>query len=401
MIKKCLLVFAWLAMFVSPLFSQAPDQFDFQSLVRDEQGRFLGNRNVSIRVSIYQGNLSSPHVYRETGLVRTNQNGLLTWTIGKNTTFYDFSSIDWGKGPYYLTTEVDPNGGANFTLSTTTQLMSVPYALYANNTGHADTAKYAVKAGDYEQQIKELREMIENLRLRVSIYHPEGFSISPARQVKFHPQGNLTSSNENGDEPFRLVANQYTSGFPVFPSKGETAFIPEYAMTSNDYGVMAANANFIAPGWWTLSATQWSFLLYFRVHADQLWGKGKVNGIEGLILLPDGWEELRPTGIPFVPQTTNFTTNVYNITAWNQMQNAGAVFLPTNMSLRIPCNYYATSSIGPSTEGNNKIAVARLCIGASGVKPYISTESDIQGGRFFIWTIRPSKNAFVRLVQDF
>ncbi len=78
-------------------------------------------------------------VYSETHNTTTNFNGLVSIMIGNGTLLSgNFNSINWGSGPYYIKTETDPTGGTNYTLISTSQLLSVPYALYAENSGTPD-----------------------------------------------------------------------------------------------------------------------------------------------------------------------------------------------------------------------------------------------------------------------
>ena len=58
--------------------------------------------------------------------------------IGSGTVFAgNFSAINWSSGNFYLKTETDPSGGTNYTIAGTSQLLSVPYAMYANSAGSA------------------------------------------------------------------------------------------------------------------------------------------------------------------------------------------------------------------------------------------------------------------------
>ncbi|MCG8580698.1 MAG: DUF1566 domain-containing protein, partial [Bacteroidales bacterium] len=61
----------------------------------------------------------------------SNVNGLITIKIGNGDTYDHFEDIDWSDGPYFLQTEIDPEGGINYTINGTTQFLSVPYALHA------------------------------------------------------------------------------------------------------------------------------------------------------------------------------------------------------------------------------------------------------------------------------
>ena len=93
----------------------------------------MKNQEVGLRISILFNSANGASVYSEEHTVLSNDNGLITLTIGEGTTSDVFSSIDWGNGEYYLKVEVDPEGGINYVMNQTSQLLSVPYALYAGN----------------------------------------------------------------------------------------------------------------------------------------------------------------------------------------------------------------------------------------------------------------------------
>ena len=93
----------------------------------------MKNQEVGLRISILFNSANGASVYSEEHTALSNDNGLITLTIGEGTTRDVFSSIDWGNGEYYLKVEVDPEGGINYVMNQTSQLLSVPYALYAGN----------------------------------------------------------------------------------------------------------------------------------------------------------------------------------------------------------------------------------------------------------------------------
>lgn len=101
------------------------------------------NKNVSVKITIRQGDSSGTIVYAEEQKVKTNTSGLLSFIIGNGIASQgDFFAIDWANGPYFLQTETDPNGGMNYVLSSTTQLLSVPYAYYAETSGDSFSGDY-------------------------------------------------------------------------------------------------------------------------------------------------------------------------------------------------------------------------------------------------------------------
>ena len=132
--KKIIICF-FLALFVSDIYSQSPNNFTYQSVVRDASGKLMSNKEISFRIAILKSSQNGSSVYSEEHSVTTNTNGLATMVIGKGLSADEMDTIDWSDGPYYLKVEVDPEGGFNFIAEDTTQLLSVPYALYSNSSG--------------------------------------------------------------------------------------------------------------------------------------------------------------------------------------------------------------------------------------------------------------------------
>jgi len=118
------------------LSAQAPQRLSYQAVVRNAADALVTNAPVGMRVSILQGSASGPAVYVETHTGTTNANGLLTLAVGGGTVVSgNFGTINWGANGYWLRTETDPNGGAAYTITGTSQLLSVPYALHAATSG--------------------------------------------------------------------------------------------------------------------------------------------------------------------------------------------------------------------------------------------------------------------------
>lgn len=114
--------------------SQAPEAFNYQAVVRDGSGDLVTNAPVGVQISILQGSATGSAVYTETHSPTSNNNGLITLTIGQGTVVSGaFAAIDWSAGPYFLETETDPTGGTSYTVSSTSQLLSVPFALLAED----------------------------------------------------------------------------------------------------------------------------------------------------------------------------------------------------------------------------------------------------------------------------
>ena len=118
--------------------AQAPSGFTYQSVLRDANNDLIINTTVGTQISILQTTAGGTAVYVETHTASTNANGLLTLQVGAGSAQSGtFASIDWSAGPYFIKSETDPAGGATYTITGTQQMMSVPYALYAETSGQA------------------------------------------------------------------------------------------------------------------------------------------------------------------------------------------------------------------------------------------------------------------------
>ncbi len=130
----------WLFFFfaMDSLMAQAPKSVNYQAIARDATGEPIPNKPVGIKLTILQGSASGTVVYAETHLPSTDDFGLFTLGIGTGTPVTSkLADVPWDKGPFFLKVEVDPNGGQSYTLSGVSQLISVPYALYADKAGNA------------------------------------------------------------------------------------------------------------------------------------------------------------------------------------------------------------------------------------------------------------------------
>ena len=133
--KKLVTLLFAIATFAT-LYAQVPKGFNYQAVVRNSAGNLMINRNVGVNISILQGSETGTVVYSQESNVTTNANGLFTLIVGDNSN--DFANINWANGPYYIKSEIDLNGGRNYTLSTIQKILAVPYAHYANTARTAD-----------------------------------------------------------------------------------------------------------------------------------------------------------------------------------------------------------------------------------------------------------------------
>ena len=119
--------------------AQVPQAFSYQAVVRNSSNALVANQTVSERISLLKDSIAGTVVYSESQSVKTNANGLVSLQIGTGSVLSgSFKSINWATGTYFIKIETDPTGGSNYTLSNTSQLLSVPYALQAGSAPSLD-----------------------------------------------------------------------------------------------------------------------------------------------------------------------------------------------------------------------------------------------------------------------
>ena len=125
------------------VFAQAPEKMSYQAVLRDGNNSLVTSTSVGMQISILQGSHNSTVVYTEIHTPTSNANGLVSIEIGGGTVVSGtFATIDWANGPYFIQTETDPTGGTNYTITGTSQLLSVPYALHSKTAESVTGSSY-------------------------------------------------------------------------------------------------------------------------------------------------------------------------------------------------------------------------------------------------------------------
>jgi uncharacterized protein (TIGR02145 family) len=155
--------------------AQAPQGFNYQATVRNSAGALIVNQNVFFKFNLMLNSATSLPVFSETHLAPTDDLGQVNLVIGQGTaTVGNFSTINWANGSYFLGIEL--NTGNGYVAMGTTQLLSVPYALYANSSGNAQATTpslasvLAVNNGANNLQIKNLSNPTENQDAVTKVY---------------------------------------------------------------------------------------------------------------------------------------------------------------------------------------------------------------------------------------
>jgi hypothetical protein len=161
---KNLIAFLVIMTFGLTSFAQAPQAFKYQAVARDASGNVLANKNVTFRISIIQGTVTGAIVYNELHSKTTNSFGLVDLEVGHGTSpSGDFSAIKWAVDQFFLKVEMDPAGGIAFQNMGTSQLLSVPYALYSRDVQNNNDAD-----ADPSNEIQDLSLSANTLKLSKS-----------------------------------------------------------------------------------------------------------------------------------------------------------------------------------------------------------------------------------------
>lgn len=116
-------------------YAQAPEGFTYQAEARDAAGKLLVNKSLIVRTTILVGSATGGDVWDKNYNVTTDKYGLFSIVVGDAGTETSFSQIEWGEGKYYLNVQI--KNGTTWINTGTTQLLSVPYALFAKSAGSA------------------------------------------------------------------------------------------------------------------------------------------------------------------------------------------------------------------------------------------------------------------------
>ncbi len=116
------------------MYAQAPDLFNYQAVARSLEGQVLSEESISVQVSILEKEVDGEPVMIESHNVTTSKLGLFNIHIGGgNPELGSIADINFGNYSYFIQIAVDENGGQNYSILGTSQLVSVPYALHAKN----------------------------------------------------------------------------------------------------------------------------------------------------------------------------------------------------------------------------------------------------------------------------
>ncbi|KAB1155621.1 hypothetical protein F7018_11640 [Tenacibaculum aiptasiae] len=116
------------------IYGQSSNTFNYQAVIRNNLGIEIKNKTIGVKISLLQGSVSGTNVYEEIHSVTSNEQGVISFSIGTGTTTDNFSTINWAN-KYWLQVAVDIAGGTNYAVIGSSELQSVPYSNYATKSG--------------------------------------------------------------------------------------------------------------------------------------------------------------------------------------------------------------------------------------------------------------------------
>ena len=210
------------------LFAQLPERMSYQAVIRSNSNVLVVLSPVGMRVSILQGSPTGTPVYVERQTPTTNGNGLISIEIGSGSIISgDFTTIDWSTGTYFIKTEVDPSGGSSYTITGTSQLLSVPYALHSKASDN-------LKGSITESQISDLQSYLKSESDPV-------FGSSPAQGIS---NGNITNWNTAygwGNHASAGYLTGFTETDPIFGVWDKSSGIGITALQVSDFQSSVTN----------------------------------------------------------------------------------------------------------------------------------------------------------------
>lgn len=239
---------------------------------------------------------------------------------------------------------------------------------------------------------------------------PGLFSVAADRKVRFakgnlqfwpaaeewrfaeHQYDYVAGKNNNIDvnyngwiDLFGYGTSGYNGKVPTLYSSSDSNY-PNSNISNTDYdwGVYATINDVAESGWRTLTNAEWVYLIETRTKHGLLLGRATVNEIKGLIILPDYNTWVLPEGLSFTAGPADWTTNIYSEAEWQQMENAGAVFLPTAGRREITTTYNTSGTNTPDGEywsSTNNSSCCANCLWFNTTSLYSSYSANRSYGR--------------------
>lgn len=241
--------------------TQTVPGFSYQAIARDASGEVIANKTVGVQITILQNAVNGDIVYVEEFFPTTNDFGVINLTIGSgNATYGDFQQIDWAAGQFFIGVGLDTEGKTDFVDMSTSQLLSVPYAMYAKSAETAQSVKDfdASKLSAIESDINDVKTQLKSVT----------YELMGSGSFIDERDGEVYNWVREADNQVWMVTNLkaevYTDGSPIDGVKkynGDEAIAEEYGNLYTYESIMAAGKDVCPTGYRMPTEAEWVNLL--------------------------------------------------------------------------------------------------------------------------------------------
>ncbi|MFB6319167.1 fibrobacter succinogenes major paralogous domain-containing protein [Saccharicrinis sp. FJH54] len=243
--------------------AQSVPGFSYQAVARDAGGNIIANQKVGIEISILKNSVEGELAYVEEFSPMTNNYGIINLTIGTGSpTFGYFEDIDWSVGEYFVGVAMDPDGGHEYVDMSTSQLLSVPYAMFAKSASTAQSVD-----GVDAKAINDLKKSVADLQTKLKSVNKVlmGDGLVDDRDINNIVVYDTVTTKDNINwMADNLKAEIYTDGTPIQDVKAynnDPVVAQEYGYLYSYEAIVAADKNICPDGYRLPSSAEWSVLL--------------------------------------------------------------------------------------------------------------------------------------------
>lgn len=224
--KKLLAIFVFSLTVFSLTSQSAPQSISYQAIARDDAGNIIANKDISIKLSLLQGTTTGTKVYEETHRVTTGKTGLINLQIGRGSIVEGtFSAINWANTPFFVKFSMDITGNSDFKEVATSELLSVPYALYAEKAKFIDNHDFLIMPDEVGQQM--MSGLVSTYDVENSIYfyvfYQDGIDQKVNCRIEGLPEtsGFVVEKNSNKNGSYILLKRDKLKVNPGFPDEAK------------------------------------------------------------------------------------------------------------------------------------------------------------------------------------